>query len=331
MIVRKTVPARIGLIGNPSDGYFGKTISAVIHNFAADVMLWESPELGIQPNRRDHSVFASMDDLVEDIIYSGYYGGVRLLKATIKRFLSHVRTHQIEIPEKNFTLRYDSTIPMRLGLAGSSAIITATMQALMEFYEVEIPKPFVPTLILRVETEELGIAAGLQDRVIQTYGGCVYMDFNRDHLQNFQYGIYEEIDPTLLPPIYMAYRVENSEGTEVVHNDLRERWEKGDQKVRDAMKRFAQITEEFYMALKRQDAKQMSALINENFDLRASITQISQGNWDMINAARNVEASAKFCGSGGAICGIYNDDAMFENLEKAMQEIGAHAVKAQFV
>lgn len=27
--------------------------------------------------------------------------------------------------------------------------------------------------------EELGIAAGLQDRVIQTYGGLVYMDFSK--------------------------------------------------------------------------------------------------------------------------------------------------------
>ena len=28
-----------------------------------------------------------------------------------------------------------------------------------------------------LETEELGIAAGLQDRVVQTYEGLVYMDF----------------------------------------------------------------------------------------------------------------------------------------------------------
>lgn len=331
MIIRKKVPARIGLIGNPSDGYYGKTISAVLKNFAAEVTLWESPELVIEPNRRDHSNFRSMDELVEDIVFSGYYGGVRLLKAAIKRFHSHVRTHGIEIGNKNFTIRYDSDIPMRLGLAGSSAIITATMQALMQFYEVDIPKPFVPTLILRVETEELGIAAGLQDRVIQTYGGCVYMDFNREHVQNFQYGIYEEIDPALLPTVYVAYRIENSEGTEVVHNNLRERYDKGDKKVRDAMKRFAQITEEFYLALKQGDIDRMFELMNENFDLRAQITKISQGNWDLINAARNVEASAKFCGSGGAICGIYRDEAMFENLEKSMSEVGAAVTRAQFI
>ncbi len=35
-----------------------------------------------------------------------------------------------------------------------------------------------PNLVLAAE-EELGITAGLQDRVVQVYGGVVYMDFDR--------------------------------------------------------------------------------------------------------------------------------------------------------
>ncbi len=31
--------------------------------------------------------------------------------------------------------------------------------------------------------QELGIAAGLQDRVIQVFGGAVYMDFDRNLMQ----------------------------------------------------------------------------------------------------------------------------------------------------
>lgn len=44
-----------------------------------------------------------------------------------------------------------------------------------------------PNLVLSAE-EELGITAGLQDRVVQVYGGVVFMDFNRDHMQTWGYG-----------------------------------------------------------------------------------------------------------------------------------------------
>ena len=38
-IITKRAYARIGLFGNPSDGYFGKTISVSIKNFFAEVQL----------------------------------------------------------------------------------------------------------------------------------------------------------------------------------------------------------------------------------------------------------------------------------------------------
>ena len=36
---------RVGLIGNPSDGFYGKTISLTIANFWAEVTVTESPRL----------------------------------------------------------------------------------------------------------------------------------------------------------------------------------------------------------------------------------------------------------------------------------------------
>ena len=47
----------------------------------------------------------------------------------------------------------------------------------MKFFEVEIPLPIQANLVLETETRELGVPAGLQDRVIQAYEGVVYMDF----------------------------------------------------------------------------------------------------------------------------------------------------------
>ena len=56
-----------------------------------------------------------------------------------------------------------------------------------------------PQIILDVEREELGISAGLQDRVVQTYEGLVFMDFTGLK------GVYTKMDQNLLPPMYLAY------------------------------------------------------------------------------------------------------------------------------
>lgn len=58
---------------------------------------------------------------------------------------------------------------------------------------------------LQVETEELGITAGLQDRVVQVLNGCISMNFDRDAIASTGNGIYERIDTSLLPPLFLAY------------------------------------------------------------------------------------------------------------------------------
>ena len=75
MIIRTQAFPRAGLVGNPSDGYFGKTIALAFSNYRAEVILYESPELEILPNTRDHSRFASLTALARDVGLYGYYGG----------------------------------------------------------------------------------------------------------------------------------------------------------------------------------------------------------------------------------------------------------------
>ncbi len=327
MIIHTKTYARAGLIGNPSDGYFGKTISFSVRNFYAQVTLYESPQLEIKFHRNDRTMFASMRRLVEDIKYSGYYGGVRLIKAAIKKFSEYCQKEGHTLEEKNFTILYDSNVPLRVGLAGSSAIITSVMKAMTEFYEVEIDKAILANLVLSVETKELGISAGLQDRVIQAYEGIVYMDFNRQHMEEYGYGVYENLLPEQLPCLYIAYSDDLSEGTEVFHNNIRQRYDDGDHQVHEAMQEFGKIAGAFRDALLRNDLPQMHALINRNFNLRASLFTLSKRNWELINCARNVGASSKFCGSGGAIVGIYSNEEMYQDLEREMKKIRACLIK----
>lgn len=329
MACEATAYARAGLVGNPSDGYYGKTISFTVRNFFARVSLYEHPEMEIVPSVRDRSRYDSIRELAADVDAYGYYGGIRLMKATIRRFLRYCDEKGLELHDRNFAIRYRSTIPRHVGLAGSSALVTAAIRCLLEYYELEVPKPELPNLILSVETDELGISAGLQDRVIQVYEGCVYMDFDKESMEKRGHGLYEEIDPEALPNLFIAYRTDFSEGSQVFHNRIRERWLNGDPDVVQAMKDFAAYTEEVRKLLVSGNGPEIGPWLDKNFDRRQSIYKLSPADVDMVDRARSVGAHCKFSGSGGAIVGTFADDSMFEALEEAYKGTGIQVFKPQ--
>jgi glucuronokinase len=331
MIIRKKSYPRAGFIGNPSDGYFGKTIAFTFQNFCAEVILYETPEIEILPNTRDHSRFESLDALVADVKLFGYYGGIRLLKAAVKRFHDHCREAGIALHDRNFTLRYDSNIPHLVGLAGSSAIITACMRALMAFYGITIPKAHLANLILSVETEELQISAGLQDRVVQAYQGLVYMDFDEATMARQGYGEYVELDSALLPPLYIAYRTELAEISGVFHRGLRRRYLGRDPEVLAAVDAWASMTDDVRGALETGASDQIGAILDRNFDTRVALGGVNDGNRELVRIARSVGASAKLTGSGGAIIGTIADDVMFAKLEAACEPHNIVVIKPEFV
>jgi glucuronokinase len=331
MIIHTKAYPRVGLIGNPSDGYFGKTISFAFSNFCAEIVLYETPELEILPNYKDHSRFADISDLVKDVRLHGYYGGIRLLKATVKKFYDYCQENYIDLHKKKFTIRYSSDIPHGVGLAGSSAIITACLRALMAFYGVSIARYVQANLILSAEMDELRIAAGLQDRVIQVYEGLVYMDFSKEFMVKQGYGNYEGLEPELLPKLFVAYRADLSEPTEVFHNNIRDRFESGDRNVVGAMRYWAGLTDKVKRSLLNGQLDNIGDLLNSNFDRRRKIYRLSEENILMVETARSTGASAKFTGSGGAIVGTYENEQMFKQLKKKLDKLNIKVLKPKIV
>ena len=331
MIIETRAYARAGLLGNPSDGYFGKTISISVRNFGAHVSLYQTPKMKIESQNDDLNIYRNMYDLVEKVNLTGYYGGDRLIKAAIKIFCTYCEENNKKLNNKNFTIRYFSSIPRQVGLAGSSAIITATFRALMQFYEIDIPLEILPTLILSAETEELGINAGLQDRVIQVYEGCVYMDFDKEIMAKKIHGFYKRINPVLLPKLYIAYKTSLGKVSGKVLSDIRTRYEEGDSFVHETLQKIARLAETGKEALENKDYKTFGKCINENFDLRKQIMQINESNLEMITTARSCGASAKFAGSGGSIIGTYTDDDMLTRLIVELKKINARVIKPYIV
>ena len=329
-LTRKRAYARAGLLGNPSDGYNGRTISISVRNFWAEVVLYEWDTVDIVLAEGDRATFGSIQDLTRDVRLHGYYGGIRLIKATIKRFVDYCQAQHVSLHDRNFSVRYTTTIPRQVGLAGSSAIIVATLRSLMEFYGVSIPIQAQPSFVLRVEQEELGITAGLQDRVIQVYENLVSMDFDRtveQHIAGFACYRYEPLPPALLPPLYLAYHDALSEPTEVFHNNIRERFHRGESSVVVAMRHFAELARLGRDALLAGDLERFGRLMDEGFDTRRSIYALPPWQIAMIETARQCGATATFAGSGGAIIGTYRDEAMFERIKTALAAIGSRTIK----
>ncbi len=328
-IIRNRAYARAALVGNPSDGYHGKTIALLIRNFWAETVLYEWDSLEIVLASDDRARFSSVQDLAKDVTLHGYYGGIRLVKATIKRFVDHCRARGIDLHDRNFSIRYETRIPRQVGMAGSSAIIVATLRSLMAFYGVTMPIEIQPAFVLSVEREELGIAAGLQDRVIQVYEGLVYMDFGRDRervVEGLPSYHYERLDPAALPPVYVSYHGGLSEPTEVFHNDIRGRYDRGDREVIDGMERVASLAAAARVALEARDERALASLVDENFEVRRRIFRLPAWQVQMIDTARSCGASANFAGSGGAIVGTYEGEEMFQAVRAAMSRIGCHTI-----
>jgi hypothetical protein len=117
------------------------------------------------------------------------------------------------------------------------------------------------------------------------------------------------------------------EPTEVFHSDIRERFNRGDQAVVDAMTTFADIAATGRAALIAGDTERIARLIDKNFDTRRSIYRLPPWQIDMVETARRCGASAKFAGSGGAILGTYSGEAMFDSVRDSLARIGSRTVE----
>lgn len=212
-------------------------------------------------------------------------------------------------------LRLRTTIPREVGLGGSSAIVIAALRAL----GVDLPPDELARVALAVEAEDLGIAAGLQDRLVQAHGGVLVMDFGA--------GAVEALDPGLLPPLYVAWREDAGAPSGRFHGDLRARFQRGERAVVAAMAELADVARAGAAALRVGDHTRLHRLVDRTFDLRSSFAELDPRHVRMVELARAAGASANFAGSGGAIAGTLPDPEAFDALRTALRAEGCDAIR----
>ena len=119
----------------------------------------------------------------------------------------------------------------------------------------------------------------------------------------------------------------------MLHSRLREDYEAGVPRVLAAMEEWGNLTCAVKTALERNAFSEIPALLNRNFDLRCEVcpNAVSAKNRRMVELARSVGASAKFTGSGGAIIGTYENEAMFRELQRVLKHEEINVIKPEIV
>lgn len=335
--------ARVGLLGNPSDGFNGKTLSFELKNFHAEAtvrVLPGSSRVVIHPHPvLDTTSFDDFSSLSQHTNVNGYHGGIRLVQAALVCFQGLLRDANLEskIQGCGFEVMYNTNIPRMVGLSGSSAIIVATLRALMAFAGVTlddllIRKENYPQIVLDIERKQLGISAGLQDRVIQTYGGLVFMDFSPERRDPSTPGSFYPLNPCLLPKLYLIYDVRGGGDSGQVHSTVKERWARRDPALVAGMQTLGTIAEAGKLALETNRLAELAELMSQNFALRCEMygeDVVGKRNLDAIARGSRHRLACKFTGSGGALVAMRTDGTnewlpslLEENLRQDFQLTG---------
>ena len=319
------VPARTAIVGNPSDGFGGATVALALPQLEARVQAEPRSSVTIESGEA-RIAFAGAADLVAAGAAGAYPPGgpLALAMAAAKRLCERAEASGTRLGDLGFALDVsESAIPPQVGLAGSSAIVIGTLRALAEVTCTRLADRELPRLALACETEELGISAGLQDRVVQTMGGLVHMDFDPAHPEG---GVYEWLDAGLLPPLLVAWLAGAGTHSGAAHRTVAERHARGDAEVVEVLAEIAELAHVGRRAIETGDDGALGALMARNFDLRRRIYALDPTHVRLIECARGHGVPANYTGSGGAIVALAGDREAADALARDLERLGCETL-----
>jgi len=174
------LPARINVLGNPSDANEGahQTISAAIN-------LWGRVQVRPSEKLRFRQLDAEEPGIPHTTEFGGWdamdYGaGFDLMVAatrTLAAYSDEFRERRAEsLPEMVF----QTEIPRQSGLGGSTVLVLLTLLGLVRFYRLNPRRHnhyVLSELAQRAEEKELNITCGYADRYVPLFGGLAYIDY----------------------------------------------------------------------------------------------------------------------------------------------------------
>jgi len=228
MSITLSVPARVNILGNPSDANEGDfaTISAAVE-VRAHAMINSASKYILEHRGSNHPPL-EFDPSELPLPYGAKHD---LLKGAINRLYAYSPEFKAKLPTIGFHLKVWSDVPRQSGLGGSSLFVLLTLAAMREFYELDrtLHNDYVLSeLTQRVEGKELGITCGFADRYVPLFGGLAYLDY-RGKLHHAEIGeepyvTYERLDglEEALPLVAIMTGIRHDSGD--VHGRMRPRY-----------------------------------------------------------------------------------------------------------
>jgi galactokinase/mevalonate kinase-like predicted kinase len=311
-MIWSSAPGRAGIVGNPTDGYGGTVISCALSERASVVLC--PAETTVLEVCGQHATIRTRDDLE----LTGSYPDVA--RAVLTMFADAVL-------ERGFRLQARTTIPMRAGLAGSTAMLAAILGALLRFLDLEWNRYQIAETTRQIEFEVLRVTCGFQDQYMTVFGGLNCLDFRgKDPLSPEAEPIFATVEPLApyvgeLPMVLANTGVERHSGS--VHKGLRARWLEGDEAVINGYLRISQLAREAKRAMLIGDWECLGAAMNENHGIQRDLGGSGEANERLIAAALAAGSwGAKLAGAGqgGTIIAVHPDP---DHLAARLEEAGA--------
>jgi galactokinase/mevalonate kinase-like predicted kinase len=309
-----SAPGRAGIIGNPTDMYGGSVLSCSV-GMRARVTITPADRLTFATNQQECHI-ATWDDLRPR----------KDLFDLPRAILDYMR-----LPTLACRVEYESDIPLRSGLAGSTALVVAILKGLLAC-QGKFPNTYQLAEMARyIELHHLKVVCGYQDAYMCTFGGLNYMDFRG---KQFYREAEAELLATIEPlggyvrrlPFVLGYTgVQHSSGA--VHRPIRERWLEGEPEVVAGYERMTEIARTSKKALLLEDWTTLGELMNENHAIQRDFGGSGESNERLIAAALGAGAlGAKLAGAGdgGTIIALWPEDDS-SALEDALRQAGASA------
>lgn len=321
------VPARINILGNPSDANEGahQTISAAINLFGE--LICEEGDDTIEFNLLSRDGYGKyVLDKTEKRPPSelDYTGDFQLQLAGIRILLKYSEEFREKFIAPFPRMTFCSEIPRQSGLGGSTVLVHLTLVGMVHYYKLDKKRHnlyFLAELAQRAEEKELGITCGFADRYVPLLGDLAYIDYRGKlfhlELKEEPYVTYEKLGPFIDYPsfvvIYSGF--EHSSGD--VHKPMRARYLeeyrsfKGDYDSAPFMVRQMKLIGDTAwkgkIAILESDWERFGELMNENHRLVNEMMEYcgyeagaGLVNNQIIELARNLGVlGAKLTGAGG--------------------------------
>lgn len=308
-----SAPGRAGILGNPTDMYGGAVISCSV-GMRANALLRPNSTLTLSTGNEEVEIRGP-----RDLHFNG------------DRFdIARAVLDYLGLPERPYRIEYGSSIPLRSGLSGSTALLVALLQAMLAWQNRHPHKYELAETARYIEYNHLKIVGGFQDAYMCVFGGLNYMDFSGKQFDQKTAERYATIEPLPVPkddlPFVLATTgVQRVSGE--VHKPLGKRWLQGEPAVVEGYRRIRAIGQMGKKALLNEDWPQLGALMNENHRIQRELGGSGESNERLIAAALEAGApGAKLAGAGegGTIIALWPHEDN-RPLEKALREAGAAA------